>query len=378
MGSTVVDPAPVPPQLPPDSGGQGPPPDNRFGRNRLRWFFFIFGLSLLSAGVAANFIEVPYYSLAPGSVRATVDRIDVNEAEVFLPTEDVRFTTVSVRGRVNLWDLARGWLDPAIDIVPEERILGDRDADENRQVSLQLMSDSKTTAIRVALERLGYDVARETGVIITSFQPGFPAEKVLELGDVVIEADGIPVANNSDLGAVLAEKSPGDQVSLTVVPLEGGPERVELVDLVEREDDPEVAFMGVTIQGRVEIELPFPVDIESGDVGGPSAGLAFSLGVLDVLTPGDLTGGQPVAATGTIDAAGFVGPIGGVAQKTAAVRRAGIDLFLVPASLSDEELAGAYEQAGDAVRVVPVETLDEALQVLAERGGDVPAGSSES
>ncbi|MCP3913798.1 MAG: PDZ domain-containing protein [Actinomycetia bacterium] len=350
----------------------GRAPDHRFGRNRLRWVLAILGASLLAFGVAANFIEFPYYALSPGSVRNTVDRIDVAGTDVFDPEEDVRFTTVSVRGRVNLWDLARGWIDPAIDIVPEDRILGDRDADENRQVSLQLMSDSKTTAIQVALERLGYDVARETGVIITSFVEGYPAEDVLELGDVILEANGQAVSNNDDIGLLMTDLVPGDEITLTVVPFEGGPERTESFTLAEREDEPGSPFMGVSIQTRVEIELPFPVEIESGDVGGPSAGLAFSLGVLDVLTPGDVTGGVPVAVTGTIDGTGAVGPVGGVAQKTAAVRRAGIDLFIVPATLSDAELAGAIEQAGDDVRIVPVMTLDEALEVLAEYGGDVP------
>ncbi|MCP5025942.1 MAG: PDZ domain-containing protein [Actinomycetia bacterium] len=369
----MVDPAPSPSPDPGVVASAGPPPDHKFGRNRLRWFFAAIGLSLLAFGVAANFIEAPYYALSPGSVRSTVSRIRVDGTEVFAPTEDVRFTTVSVRGRVNLWDLARGWIDPAIDIVPEERILGDRDADENRQVSLQLMSDSKGTAVRVALERLGYDVARETGAIVTSFVPDFPAEAVLTLGDVIIEAEGRPVSNNGDLGAVLADMAPGDDITLTLVPLEGGPERVESFVLAGKEDDPDSPFMGVSIQTRVEVELPFPVDIESGDVGGPSAGLAFSLGVLDVLTPGDLTGGVPIAATGTIDASGAIGPVGGVAQKTAAVRRAGIVLFIVPATLSQVEMDGALEQAGDAVRLVPVATLDEALQVLADSGGDVPA-----
>lgn len=238
------------------------------------------------------------------------------------------------------------------------------------------MSDSKSTAIRVALERLGYDVARETGVIVTSFVPDFPAEEVLELGDVIIAADGEPVSNNTDLGEILAALTPGDEITLTLVPLEGGPERAESFVLAAKEEDPTAPFMGVSIQTRVDIELPFPVDIDSGDVGGPSAGLAFSLGVLDLLTPGDLTGGVPVAATGTIDATGAIGPVGGVAQKTAAVRRAGITLFIVPATLSQAEMDGALEQAGDAVRIVPVATLDEALQVLADAGGEVPSTAS--
>jgi PDZ domain-containing protein len=115
-----------------------------------------------------------------------------------------------------------------------------------------------------------------------------------------------------------------------------------------------------------ERNFPFDVSIDPGQVRGPSAGLAFTLAVLDVLTPGDLTGGHPVAVTGTIDGLGNVGPIGGAEYKAIAAREAGAELFLVPAG--EEDIAAS--RVGDGVTIVPVATLDDALEALAEIGGN--------
>ena len=116
---------------------------------------------------------------------------------------------------------------------------------------------------------------------------------------------------------------------------------------------------------------PFEVDIESGSVGGPSAGLAFTLAVLDALTEGDLQGGQKIAVTGTISPTGAVGAIGGIMQKVAAVVAADTDIFIVPAAQGEDELARVRERAGDDVDIYPVATLDEALEILASLGGNV-------
>jgi PDZ domain-containing protein len=131
-----------------------------------------------------------------------------------------------------------------------------------------------------------------------------------------------------------------------------------------------VAFLGVSVRTAYQVTYGHDVEIDSGQVGGPSAGLAFTLGAIDLLTPGDLTGGTEVTATGTIRPDGSVGAIGGVQQKAAAVRRAGVKLFLVPSEQTPEELARARKLAGDEVDIVPVATLDEALHALSTRGGE--------
>jgi PDZ domain-containing protein len=154
-----------------------------------------------------------------------------------------------------------------------------------------------------------------------------------------------------------------------------GPVEDVTVELGARPDDPDSAFLGVALSDQAEPvdDLGFTVDIDSGSVGGPSAGLAFTLAILDALTAGELTGGATVAVTGTIDVAGRVGAVGGVVQKAAAVRDMGADLFIVPAGLPEGELAEVMDRAGDDLKVVPVDDLEQALAALAQVGGEVAA-----
>jgi PDZ domain-containing protein len=171
---------------------------------------------------------------------------------------------------------------------------------------------------------------------------------------------------------VLSTRRPGDEVTLTVEDVDGEAREVT-VTLAARPDDPNAGFLGIEGDTRAfDPGLPFEVDIDSGQVGGPSAGLAFTLAVLDVLTEGDLTGGHDVAVTGTINDDGTIGEIGGVVQKAAAAADAGAEVFLVP----NGELADA--QAHDhGMRIIGVETLDDALEALVAIGGDpLPAASS--
>jgi len=322
------------------------------------------------AALGAAFIEVPYYALAPGSVRETVPLIEVEEDHRFEPDGIVHFTTVSIRGRITPWEWLAGSLDPAVEIVHESVILRGRDPDENRRVNLQLMDTSKNQAVRLAFQRLGYDVVVPGGALITRVEDGQPADGLLEINDLILAVDDVPVAEATDLVEAISGRGPGDTVRLEV----GRPDSDEVehldVMLAPKEEDPTKGFLGVGIETRQDVEFPFDVDIDSGSVGGPSAGLAFTLGVLDVLTPGEITGGSQVAVTGTIQDDLTVGPIGGLPQKAAAVKRAGIPVFLVPASQTEEELVQARELAGDDVTLIPVANLDEALAALEELGGN--------
>jgi PDZ domain-containing protein len=281
------------------------------------------------------------------------------------PDGEVLFTTVAVGPltRFERWWLER---DEDVDILPEEVVLGTRTRDENAALNQRLMDDSKQIAIIVALERLGEDVdLRGTGAAITQVEPSLPAADVLEAGDTVLEVDGDPTTTADALVSEITERSPGDEIELLVEEIDGD-QRTELVALGAREDDPTQALLGVVIETRdPDVTLPFEIDIDTGDVGGPSAGLAMTLAVLDVLTQGELTGGKVVAATGTMTLDGRVGLVGGVRQKTIAARDAGVELFLVP----EGELAEARSHAGS-MRVEGVTTLDEALGALRDFGGD--------
>lgn len=341
-------------------------------RPRRRWIGFVVALGLLTSSVAgAAVVPVPYIAFRPGSVRPVADQIVVQGAPSYPPHESVAFTTVSV-GQTSLLEALIGWLDDNVDVLPEEKVRGDRTAEENRRYNAQLMDASKQTAIAVALDYLGEDVdITTTGAVVRDIAPDLPAADVLQLDDVIVAVDGDDVDQPGEVGPLLQAGGPGTEHSLTVERPAGTDSRVEVaITTVASPDDPERAIIGIAPEDRI-VGFDFPVDvtIESGSVGGPSAGLAFTLAVIDELTPGELTGGRSMAVTGTISLDGTVGPVSGGAQKAVAVRDGGYEVFLVPPAELDE----VKEAVGDRVEVVAVSTIDEALQAIADLGGDVDA-----
>lgn len=320
---------------------------------------------LVSAVISASLIRLPYFTLSPGSVRNTQKVIDIADAPSFDNDGEVDYATVSMKRATILGALA-GWMDDSVEVIDEKKILGDNTESENREINLRDMTDSKQVATYVALSHLGYDVTTSgTGAVVTSVLAGSAADGHLAVGDTVVRAEGHEVTQAVELVDVIATLAPGDVLHLVVQRPEGGDEREESVTLGAREDDPTKALLGVSSATRdLQFHFPVQVNIDSGSVGGPSAGLAFTLGIIDRMVPGSITGGLKVATTGTINIQGDVGPVGGVPQKTVAVKRSGAQLFLVPSSEYEE----ARRFAGD-MRVEPVDTLDDALEVLATVGG---------
>ena len=317
--------------------------------------------------VGATFVPLPYYLFKPGSVRDTEPLIAVEGTAVYESEGSIGYTTVSLR-QATLLGLVQGWLDDDIDVFDRDRVLQGRDVNENREVNLQMMTSSKQVATQVALERLGYDIDVTVGQAVLEVMDGMPADGVLESGDVITAIDGEAFDDAEDLGRLLADERPGDTITATVRPPTGEAGRDVELELAESPDEPDRAVMGVAVSSLV-LDYDFPVDvqIDTGDVGGPSAGLAFALAIIDDLTPGDLTGGEDVAVTGTISSDGVVGEVGGTGQKAAAVREAGVTLYLVPSA----DYEAAVARAGDDLEVVAVDTLDEALDALGDRGGNV-------
>lgn len=338
---------------------------------RLGWTI----LGIVGLGIIAGFfIPTPYVALVPGSARPTEDLVDVSGLEVFPSEGEVLFTTVRLKLRPNIWEYL--WLvnDGDANVVPEELIFGDRTPEENREVNLQAMTDSKQIAVSVALEQLGYLSITSTGVFVADAIPDTAAEGVLERGDVLLAVDGVEILSDIDLVEELSNRRPGDMIVLTVQ--RHTSEETEEVQLtLGGREDSDAGFLGVRPQTRVEMntDLPFEVDIDSGSVGGPSAGLAFTLAILDQLTEGELTGGIEIAVTGTMSIDGQVGSVGGVPQKAAAVRELGIDVFIVPRALGEDVLAEVEQRAGDDLQIIPVDDLEEALAVLETLGGDTQA-----
>lgn len=261
----------------------------------------------------------------------------------------------------------------------DERFPGAQSETQQRTISLQMMRTASQVAQYLALHRLGFDATIVPGdVVVSQFvcqetvegtcteMP--PAADVLQIGDTITAVDGRPIATVEDLGQVLAGHAPGDVVAVTVRHFQDERE-VELeVPLISAGEEPDRTVIGFVPFDTASIDLPFELTIDTGEIGGPSAGLAFTLTLIDDLSAGDLTGGQRIVVTGTIDLDGTVGAIGGLTQKAVAAQQSGAAAFLVPATQND--IDQARQATGGDLEIVPVATLDEALAALERLGGD--------
>lgn len=273
---------------------------------------------------------------------------------------------------------AIGALEEGTQLVPRHAVLGSTPQSQLGCQDTQQMQGSTSSAAVVAVRRLGYTVNQnDLGAQLYQIQPGSAAAASgLQCGDVVTSIAGKPVHTASDLVGILHAYKPGDQVVMTADRTDSQGHKKTVTATARLTGTPRIAnqpanprkpFLGVVAQDDTTFSFPFGVNIDVGDIGGPSAGLALTLGLLDVLSSGQLTGGHMVAATGTIAVDGTVGDVGGVAQKAVAVRRAGAQVFFVP----KDELTAARSHAG-AMKVFAVSTLQEALNDLESLGGHVP------
>ena len=337
-------------------------------------------------GEVTEDVETPY-AIVPASASPVGDRISFGELEGVAQLDenssgDLFFVTVSEPSQ-SLLSAWVGWGQP--DYTPltyDERFPGGSTPSQQRSVSLQMMRTAEQVAQFVAMQAVGIedaqlvkgDVVVEQIVCVEpegqSCVAFAPAGEVLAPGDTLRSADGVALDTVDDLQTALADNEAGDVVSLDVVRA-GETDSVTVeVELIQAPDGSGRAIIGFFPFDTASVQLPFELDIDTGTIGGPSAGLAFTLTLIDKLSAGDLTGGGDVAVTGTIGVEGQVGAIGGLPQKVSVVRQLGIETFLVPAGQSEASLTAAREAAGDDVEIVLVGTIDEALAALVERGGD--------
>ncbi len=227
------------------------------------------------------------------------------------------------------------------------------------QQGLNQMTQSQEAAVTVALRHLGYKVkVSRDGAEVIQVDPDYPADGELEVGDVIVESRGLEVKSPEDLQRAMADVKPGQKVDIVV---ERKGKRVPLTVGTAKSPNPKTpdkAIFGIVVEQAAEFTFPIDIKFNSGAIGGPSAGLAFSLDIVDELGE-DIDKGRKIAVTGTIDLAGRVGVIGGIKQKTIGARQSGATLFLVP----DENAAEARKYADD-MKIVPVTTFDEALAKL--------------
>ena len=333
-----------------------------------KWPWIVAGI-LIAIGVAIAIawpIHVPYYTLSPGPVYDTADFVTVEDGNVSDDGE-LFFLTVSLK-EANVFEWAAGYVDPRVDVRERERIrpLG-VSQEQLRRESLAAMQQSKQTAIFVALTELGYEVKFVgTGALVIETVPDTAADGVLLPNDVIVEMDGNVVAFRDEIIDDLSDREIGDLVELLVErPIEDTTDEFEEVeiDLVlgPHVDNPARPMVGVLLDNNEPIvEFPVDVEIDSQNIGGPSAGMMFTLQIMDQLTGGEITKGERIAGTGTIAQDGTVGSIGGVKQKVHAAIDAGARAVLVPAGNYDDALSAA----GDDIVVVRVVTIDDAVAFL--------------
>jgi PDZ domain-containing protein len=331
------------------------------------------GLVALAA-VGAGFVRLPYVLISPGDARPVDRVVRIEGAPTYEHDGSVLFLTVSVTdpdNPPNMYGVLDGWLDDDVQVISEDELLQGRTPEQEERLNDVAMASSQLVAKKVSLERLGHTVpVSGGGAVVTSVVKQSPAAGKLEVGDVITAVDGMPVELAEELGLAVRARPAGEPVTFTV-----RRDRRARTVTVETRAAREGPFEGEAQVGvsssTKDLEFDFPVDvtIDTGDVGGPSAGLAFTLTILDELSPGDLTGGKEIAVTGTIELDGSVGPVGGVAQKAVTARGAGARLFIVPEAEEKE----AREHASG-MKVAGVRNLDDVLAALQQVGGDpVPA-----
>ena len=323
-------------------------------------------LSLLILVAAALVVPLPYYLETPGRTVSLAACVDVAVEDSTL-AGDFLLTTINVLPATTV-DMVVGIADPGTTVVPRRQLLPpgvDTDAffEEQRNVFIS----TADLAAAVGLEAAGHQVELDgDGVEVVRVQPGTPAADVLRVGDVVLAVAGRRVRIDTQLREIIGGSEVGVPLDLRVrrgedtLNLQVAPENIQGM--------PVIGIQPQTLNPR--INLPFEVDVATGPIGGPSAGLMIALTVYDkALADIDLAAGRVVAGTGSIDADGRVGPIGGIELKVVAADRQGADVFLAP--VADLQRANAAVPAGSSLRVVPVESFDQARQALTETAGEI-------
>ncbi|SFX29429.1 PDZ domain-containing protein [Streptomyces atratus] len=337
-------------------------------------------IALLCAGVL---IPVPYAEMSPGPTVNTLGKVggepvlQISGHKTYPTSGNLNMTTVRVTGadyNMNLVESVYGWLAHDSVVVPHDTLYPDGKTErESTQENAEEFSQSQESAKVAALTELGIPVTSR--VVVSTVVKGSPAQGKLHAGDVIKQVDGTPVKQPEDVAKLVTRHDPGEKVTFTVIPARTAqaaekagkePEGSRKIVITTAKAPKENRAI-VGIQAGTDHTFPFRIDIKLADVGGPSAGLMFSLGIIDRLTPGKLTGGKFIAGTGTIDDKGKVGPIGGINMKLVGARNAGARYFLTP----DENCKAAASDTPSGLTLVKVKTIDDAKKSLEKiRVGD--------
>jgi PDZ domain-containing protein len=315
-------------------------------------------------------VPVPYVILGPGPTLNTLGKdtsghplITIAGRASYPTTGHLNLVTVSYQGcagnRFNIFTALVAWLNPHQAVVPESEICpAGQTQKQTQEQDTQEMTSSQSMATAAALTEL--HIPYSTQVVVVQAEKGLPAYGVLKAGDVINSVDGQRVTSQGALTKLIAARPAGSTLTLAIT--RAGQNRQVQVGTRQEKGAGEAGgghpVMGVTI--TEDYKFPFQVKISVGDIGGPSAGMMFALGIIDKLTKLDLTAGRFIAGTGEIAASGQVQPIGGIQQKMTAARNAGATIFLTPAA-NCADTKGAVPSG---LRLVKVSTLSQAVTYL--------------
>jgi PDZ domain-containing protein len=334
----------------------------------------IASIGVIAALAIAVLIPVPYVILGPGPTLNTLGKdssgqplIAIVGHPTYPTTGNLNLVTVGYQGgpgvTINIFSALAAWLNPHEAVVPESELFAPGQTQQQTQrQDAQQMTGSQQDAVAAALTEL--HIPFQTQVFVSQAQPGYPAYGVLKSGDQITAVDGTPVTGESDLTSLIGAHPAGSTLTLTIV--RGGRTQTVQAGTKEAGGRP---VMGVQVYQQ--FKFPFTVKFSVGDIGGPSAGMMFALGIIDKLTPTNLTGGKFIAGTGEIEASGQVDPIGGIQQKMVGARNAGATIFLAPAA-NCSDVKGAIP-AG--LQVVKVGTLKQAVNDLEDLKSGQPVPS---
>jgi PDZ domain-containing protein len=332
------------------------------------------GLVLLVVLVLlAAVLKVPYVVLGPGPTFNTLGKDDQGNTIIMIDGHDsnttsgnLNLTTVSVSvDDITIFQAIRGWWEHDQVVVPRDTVYppGQSTEQTNQQNTADFVQ-SQDSAETAALCELGYP----SGIGITSIDDSSKAKGLLDVGDLLVSIAGAPVTDAASVQKILSTATPGSSVPVVVSRM--GAQSTEDVTLIDPASGSSGARIGITVASGCF--APFSIDLGlASEIGGPSAGLMFALGIIDKLGNQNLTGGKFIAGTGTIDASGNVGPIGGIQLKMIAARRAGATVFLAPAD-NCSDVRGATPKG---LKVIKVSTLQDALTDLTDiqQGKSVPS-----
>jgi Lon-like protease len=320
------------------------------------------GITVIAAAVVAAVLPVPYVILSPGPTLNTLGPasggqplIDIKGHLLNKTNGHLNMVTVDFEGgpgdEINIFTALRAWLDPHNAVVPQAEVFGTGEsAQQVQKQDVQEMAGSQQLAVAAALTYL--KIPFKTLLQVASTEPGMPAAKVLKAGDIITAVDGKPVTP-ANISAQIHSHPAGSLLVLSVV-RKGKPEQLSVRSL-KTKNGPEI---GIVVMDQYK--FPFTVTINVGNIGGPSAGMMFALGIIDKVGPADLTGGRFIAGTGEISQNGAVSPIGGIQQKIAGARAQGATVFLSPAA----NCADALSALPHGMRLIKVSTLAGAVSAL--------------